>query len=398
MFSVREAPRLEYGDVAIASNAELRSLPVGLSTLCVEPARKTLLVEMGQSSLKTYLVTGAAGFIGHYVALRLLARGDSVLALDNLNDYYDPKLKQARLNRILESPLSRNFKFVKASLEDSAVIRGLFDETPFDGVVHLAAQAGVRYSLTKPHAYIDSNITGFLSVLEGMRAQRCMQGFKDDDRGSGPHMVYASSSSVYGGNKSLPFEEAQSVDLPISLYAATKRANELMGHTYSHLFGIPMTGLRFFTVYGPWGRPDMAAFKFVKAILDGNPIEVYNHGNMRRDFTFVDDIVEGVIRVLGCPPTAEDSAGSDFAFEKLAAHRVLNIGNHHPECLTEFISAIEDTLGIKAKRNLLPIQPGDVPETYASNIKLKAITGFSPSTPLREGVRKFVEWYRDYYL
>jgi UDP-glucuronate 4-epimerase len=347
--------------------------------------------------MKKILVTGAAGFIGHFVSERLLARGDAVVGLDNLNDYYDPTLKEARLARIQGLPGAERFTFVKTNLEDQAAMRTLFQTHLFDGVVHLAAQAGVRYSLTHPHAYIDSNITGFLNILEGVRAQREALGLGEEDHGSGPHLVYASSSSVYGGNKALPFSESQPVDHPVSLYAATKKANELMGHTYSHLFGIPMTGLRFFTVYGPWGRPDMAAFKFVKAILAGETIEVYNHGQMQRDFTYVDDIVEGVIQALDHAPTTTDSAGQDFAFEKMAAHRVLNIGNHHPEPLTEFIAAIEDALGMKAKQELMPMQPGDVPATYANTDALKALTGFAPYTPLREGIGRFVAWYRSYY-
>ena len=347
--------------------------------------------------MKKILVTGAAGFIGHFVSERLLARGDAVVGLDNLNDYDDPTLKEARLEKLAACPGFANFTFVKASLEDQAAMRVLFEAHPFDGVVHLAAQAGVRYSLSHPHAYIDSNVTGFLNILEGVRAQRKALGLGDADHGRGPHLVYASSSSVYGGNKALPFSESQPVDHPVSLYAATKKANELMGHTYSHLFGIPMTGLRFFTVYGPWGRPDMAAFKFVRAILAGETIEVYNHGQMQRDFTYIDDIVEGVIQALDHPPTSKDSAGQDFAFEKMAAHRVLNIGNHQPEPLTAFIAAIEDALGMKAKQRLMPMQPGDVPATYANTDALKALTGFAPSTPLREGIGKFVEWYRSYY-
>jgi UDP-glucuronate 4-epimerase len=347
--------------------------------------------------MKKILVTGAAGFIGHFVSERLLARGDAVVGLDNLNDYYDPTLKEARLEKLAACLGFSNFTFVKASLEDQPAMRTLFEAHPFDGVVHLAAQAGVRYSLTHPHTYIDSNITGFLNILEGVRAQRKALGLGEADHGRGPHLVYASSSSVYGGNKALPFSESQPVDHPVSLYAATKKANELMGHTYSHLFGIPMTGLRFFTVYGPWGRPDMAAFKFVKAILAGEIIEVYNHGQMQRDFTYVDDIVEGVIQALDHPPTTTDSAGQDFAFEKMAAHRVLNIGNHHPEPLTEFISAIEDALGMKAKQKLMPMQLGDVPATYANTDALKALTGFAPYTPLREGLGRFVAWYRSYY-
>jgi len=361
--------------------------------------------------MRKILVTGAAGFIGHFVGERLLARGDAVVGLDNLNNYYDPTLKDARLERLAGCHGFANFTFVKASLEDQAAMHALFDAHSFDGVVHLAAQAGVRYSLTHPHAYIDSNITGFLNILEGVRAQREKLGLciasssgeksvgniGSDGLGFGPHLVYASSSSVYGGNKTLPFSEDQEVDRPVSLYAATKKANELMGHTYSHLFGIPMTGLRFFTVYGPWGRPDMAAFKFVKAILAGETIEVYNHGKMQRDFTYVDDIVEGVIRVLDNPPAAEPTSGRDFAFEKLALHRVLNIGNNHPEPLTEFIAAIEDALGIKAKKKFMEMQPGDVPQTYANTSALQQLTGFAPYTPLRDGIKRFVDWYRSYY-
>ncbi len=338
---------------------------------------------------KTILVTGAAGFIGSYVSERLLSQGHRVVGLDNLNDYYDPTLKEARLERIGLHPQADQFECVRASLEDRAAMTALFAQHHFDGVVHLAAQAGVRYSLTHPHAYIDSNITGFLNILEGVRSQI---------RPGQPkaHLVYASSSSVYGGNTKLPFSEDQDVDRPVSLYAATKKANELMGHTYSHLFGIPATGLRFFTVYGPWGRPDMAAFKFVKAILAGETIEVYNHGQMQRDFTYVDDIVEGVVRVLEHPPVPEP-AGDDFAFDQTAPHRVLNIGNHHPEPLTEFIEAIEAALGMTAKKQLLPMQPGDVPATYAATDQLKALTGFAPYTPLRTGIQRFVDWYRSYY-
>jgi len=335
------------------------------------------------------LVTGAAGFIGSFVSERLLSQGDAVVGLDNLNDYYDPSLKEARLARVAQHPQASQFELVRASLEDRLAMEQLFAHHPFDGVVHLAAQAGVRYSLTHPHTYIDSNITGFLNILEGVRSQI---------RAGAPraHLVYASSSSVYGGNTQLPFSEDQDVDRPVSLYAATKKANELMGHTYSHLFGIPATGLRFFTVYGPWGRPDMAAFKFVKAILAGETIEVYNHGQMQRDFTYVDDIVEGVVRVLDRPP-ASQPAGPDFAFEQTAPHRVLNIGNHHPEPLTEFIEAIEEALGRSAEKRLLPMQPGDVPATYAETDQLKGLTGFAPYTPLRTGIQRFVDWYRGYY-
>jgi UDP-glucuronate 4-epimerase len=355
-----------------------------------KPSSSLILdITIVSTEARTILVTGAAGFIGSYVSERLLSRGDRVIGLDNLNDYYDPSLKQARLDRVAAHPNAQAFTCVKASLEDRGAMERLFGQHRFDGVVHLAAQAGVRYSLSHPHTYIDSNITGFLNILEGVRSQI---------RPGAPraHLVYASSSSVYGGNTQLPFSEDQDVDRPVSLYAATKKANELMGHTYSHLFGIPATGLRFFTVYGPWGRPDMAAFKFVKAILAGETIEVYNHGQMQRDFTYVDDIVEGVVRVLDQPPVPEP-AGSDFAFEQTAPHRVLNIGNHHPEPLTEFIAAIEDALGMTAKKQLMPMQPGDVPATYAETEKLKALTGFAPHTPLRTGIQRFVDWYRGFY-
>jgi len=348
--------------------------------------------------MKKILVTGAAGFIGHFVSKRLLERGDVVVGLDNLNDYYDPSLKEARLQQIKRLPGAERFTFIKVSLEDQTSIHNLFENYLFDAAVHLGAQAGVRFSLSHPQTYIQSNITGFLNVLEGMRAQRSALGLGETlYAGNGPHLVYASSSSVYGGNKTMPFSETQQADRPISLYAATKRANELMGHTYSHLFGIPMTGLRFFTVYGPWGRPDMAAFKFVKAILAGNSVEVYNHGKMQRDFTYIDDIVEGIVRVLDHPPSALPTSDSDFSFERLPPHRVLNIGNQHPESLTEFICAIEDALGIKAKKKFLEMQPGDVPATYADIAALKDLTGFVPLTPLKEGVQKFVNWYLDYY-
>lgn len=348
--------------------------------------------------MKKILVTGAAGFIGSFVSEKLLSQGNSVVGLDNLNDYYDPTLKAARLARVQALPTADRFTFVKASLEDQGPMRDLFESQHFDGVVHLAAQAGVRHSLSHPHVYIERNITGFLNILEGVRSQRVSLGISGPEHaGSGPHLVYASSSSVYGGNKALPFVETQAVDRPVSLYAATKKANELMGHTYSHLFGIPMTGLRFFTVYGPWGRPDMAAFKFVKAILAGETIEVYNYGKMFRDFTYIADIVEGIVRVLDHPPKAQPNSGEDFAFDHLAAHRVLNIGNHQPESLSEFIAEIENALGVKAKKNLMPMQAGDVPATYASTDALRELTGFSPSTPMRVGIRKFIDWYRVYF-
>jgi UDP-glucuronate 4-epimerase len=332
---------------------------------------------------KTILVTGAAGFVGSFVSEKLLARGIRVVGVDNVNDYYDPSLKEARLSRLLSSDKDSYFEFHRINLQDRSQIESVFNTHLIDGVIHLAAQAGVRYSLSNPQAYIDSNITGFLNILECLRLRPV-------------HMVYASSSSVYGGNRTLPFSEEQSVDRPVSLYAATKKTNELMAHTYSHLFGIPATGLRFFTVYGPWGRPDMAYFKFVKAILDGQPIQVYNHGAMQRDFTYIDDIVEGVLQAFQHPPTPQAHNG-DFAFERLPAHRVLNIGNSQPEKLTDFIQAIEDALGMKAQCEFLPMQPGDVPATFADTVALQELTGFAPSTPLRQGVELFVRWYREYY-
>ncbi len=344
--------------------------------------------------MSRYLVTGAAGFIGMHTAAQLLSRGDEVVGIDNLNAYYDPSLKEARLDQLRRHPQSDRFSFLRMDLTDQLQMRALFADAPFDGVVHLAAQAGVRYSLENPQAYVDSNVTGFLNILEGMRHQREQLG--DAKSGRVRHLVYASSSSVYGGNTKLPFAESDSVDHPVSLYAATKKANELMAHTYSHLFGIPATGLRFFTVYGPWGRPDMAAFIFTKAILAGQPISVFNNGQMRRDFTYIDDIVQGVVRMLDLPPSSEPSTG-DFAFEKMAPHRVLNIGNHNPEKLTDFIAAIESATGLKAIQELKPMQPGDVPATYAETSALKALTGFAPTTPLRDGIARFVAWYRDYY-
>ncbi len=333
--------------------------------------------------MKTILVTGAAGFIGHFVSERLLNLGYRVIGIDNLNDYYDPLLKEARVHRLTGLDQGHQFELIKADLQDRNAIESVFSAHTLHGVIHLAAQAGVRYSLTNPQAYIDSNITGFLNVLECLRRQPV-------------HLVYASSSSVYGGNRLLPFSESHSVDRPVSLYAATKKANELMAHTYSHLFEIPATGLRFFTVYGPWGRPDMAAFKFVRAILGNQPIDVYNHGQMQRDFTYVDDIVEGVLQAFLHPPVREPS-GEEFAFETFPAHRVLNIGNHHPEPLTAFIEAIEDALGMKAHKNFLPMQPGDVPSTYADTQALRDLTGFAPYTPLNVGVSRFVSWYKGYY-
>ncbi|MBT9505789.1 NAD-dependent epimerase [Rhodoferax sp.] len=330
------------------------------------------------------LLTGAAGFIGMTTTLRLLARGDEVVGLDNLNDYYDVTLKESRLNRLTSHP---GFRFVKMDVADRTGMAQLFEVEKFDRVIHLAAQAGVRYSLQNPHAYIDSNVVGFTNILEGCRHNKVQ------------HLVYASSSSVYGGNTKMPFSEHDSVDHPISLYAATKKANELMAHTYSHLFGLPTTGLRFFTVYGPWGRPDMALFLFTKAILDGRPIDVFNYGKMQRDFTFVDDIVEGVIRVLdrvAAPNPAYDAALADPATSN-APYRVFNIGNNNPVPLLDFIACIEDAVGKKAEKNLLPLQDGDVPATYANTDALNDWVGFVPGTSIQEGVGRFVAWYREYY-
>jgi len=330
------------------------------------------------------LLTGAAGFIGMTTTLRLLARGDEVVGLDNLNDYYSVQLKRDRLARLTPHA---NFRFVQLDVADRPGIEALFAAEKPDRVIHLAAQAGVRYSLQNPHAYIDSNIVGFMNILEGCRHNGVQ------------HLVYASSSSVYGGNTRMPFSEHDSVDHPVSMYAATKKANELMAHTYSHLFKLPTTGLRFFTVYGPWGRPDMALFLFTKAILEGRPIDVFNHGQMQRDFTFVDDIVEGVVRVL------DRTAAPDPAFNpdrpdpgtSNAPYRVFNIGNHSPVQLLDYIACIEDALGLKAQKNLLPLQDGDVPATYADVDALHDWTGFTPATDIRTGVGRFVDWYRGYY-
>ncbi|WP_397572406.1 NAD-dependent epimerase [Silanimonas sp.] len=330
------------------------------------------------------LITGAAGFIGSTLAHRLLDRGDEVLGYDNLNDYYDVRLKQARLDRL--TPRA-GFSFVKASLEDREALDAAFDAFKPQRVVNLAAQAGVRYSLENPRAYIDANIVGFLNVLEACRHK----GVK--------HLVYASSSSVYGSNRKLPFAVEDSVDHPVSLYAASKKANELMAHTYSHLFRLPTTGLRFFTVYGPWGRPDMALFLFTKKILAGEPIDVFNFGKHTRDFTYIDDIVEGVIRTLDRVP------GPDAGFDPLAPtpatsaapYRVYNIGNHTPVQLSRYIELIEEATGKKAIKNLLPLQPGDVPDTEAEVSALMRDTGYAPETPVEVGVKRFVEWYRGHY-
>ena len=331
------------------------------------------------------LVTGAAGFIGMFVAQRLLARGDRVVGIDNLNDYYDPALKADRLTRLNGS---EGFTFHKLDLADRDGMAALFARERFDGVVHLGAQAGVRYSLTNPMAYVDSNLIGFANVLEGCRHHGVA------------HLVYASSSSVYGGNAKLPYAEADAVDHPVSLYAATKKANEAMAHSYSHLYGLPTTGLRFFTVYGPWGRPDMAPFLFADAMLAGRPIKVYNQGQMTRDFTYIDDIVEGVLRVLDKPATANphyDPAAPDPASSN-APWRVFNIGNSTPVPLLDFIDTMERALNVTAVREMLPLQPGDVLATHADTSALHAWVGFSPSTPLAVGVQRFTDWFKPRYF
>ena len=331
------------------------------------------------------LLTGAAGFIGYHVAQRLLAAGHQVTGIDNLNDYYEVSLKQARLARLTPHG---NFRFQQLDLADRSGMAALFAQGGFARVIHLAAQAGVRYSLENPHAYADANLVGHLNVLEGCRHHGI------------EHLLYASSSSVYGLNRKTPFSTADSVDHPVSLYAATKKANELMSHSYSHLYDLPTTGLRFFTVYGPWGRPDMALFKFTKAILAGNAIDVYNHGDMRRDFTYIDDIAEAVVRLCDHAPQRNPgwSVEAGTPAESSAPYRVYNIGNSQPVQFTEFIRTLEQALGIEAKMNLLPMQPGDVLETSADTSALEAVIGFKPATPLATGLGEFVKWYRDYYL
>lgn len=361
------------------------------------------------------LVTGTAGFIGYHLAKKLLERGDTVVGIDNINDYYDVNLKYDRLN---ETGISREaeqwyepvksskypeYTFVRMNLEDREQMFKLFKESRFDRVCNLAAQAGVRYSIENPYAYIDSNIVGFINILEACRHHNL------------EHLAYASSSSVYGNNTKMPLSTSDSVDHPISLYAATKKSNELMAHTYSHLYGIPTTGLRFFTVYGPWGRPDMALFLFTKAIIEGQPIQVYNHGNMIRDFTFVDDIVEGVIRVIDNPPmkkekgkrkrehgTTNTEHGTrnkvpDPSVSETAPYKVYNIGNSSPVQLMDYIKAIEKHLGKEAEKEFLPMQPGDVPKTDADVTDLQRNLNYKPDTPVSEGIRRFVQWYREYY-
>ncbi len=330
------------------------------------------------------LVTGAAGFIGMTATLRLLERGDQVVGLDNLNDYYDVQLKRDRLARLTSHA---SFRFVRVDVADRAAMQQLFAAERFERVIHLAAQAGVRYSLINPQAYVDSNVVGFMNILEGCRHSHVQ------------HLVYASSSSVYGGNTRMPFSESDSVDHPVSMYAATKKANELMAHTYSHLFGLPTTGLRFFTVYGPWGRPDMALFLFTKAILEGRPIDVFNHGRMSRDFTYVDDIVEGVIRVTDRVATASPGYACDSPDPATSnvPYKVFNIGNHQPVPLLDFIACIERALASKATMNMMPMQDGDVPATFADVGALDRWVGFAPATPIETGVARFVQWYRGYY-
>jgi len=330
------------------------------------------------------LVTGCAGFIGFHLSRRLIAEGRQVLGLDNLNEYYDVNLKRARLKQLTNAV---NFRFVQMDLADRQGVAQLFRDEQFDQVVNLAAQAGVRYSLTNPHAYIDANLVGFTNVLEGCRHHGVQ------------HLVFASSSSVYGANTRMPFSVHHNVDHPVSLYAATKKANELMAHVYAHLYRLPCTGLRFFTVYGPWGRPDMALFLFTKAILEDKPIEVYNHGRMRRDFTYIDDVVEGVVRVMEKIPQPSPKWSSDDPDPGLssAPYRVYNIGNSNPVELTEFIAVLEKKLGKPARKTLLPLQQGDVPATYADVSDLDRDVGFKPTTSVEVGIGRFVDWYREYY-
>lgn len=329
------------------------------------------------------LVTGSAGFIGSALSIRLLDRGDDVVGLDNHNNYYDPDLKEARLSRYLDNP---KYEHIRADIEDKELITEIFESYKFDGVINLAAQAGVRYSIENPHAYLNSNILGFGNILEGCR------------NNSVSHLVYASSSSVYGSNTEMPFSIHHNVDHPLSLYAASKKANELMAHTYSHLYKLPTTGLRFFTVYGPWGRPDMALFKFTDAILSGKKIQVFNYGKHRRDFTYIDDIVEGVVRVLDKPAESNPnwSGEAPDPGSSLAPWRVYNIGNNSPVELMDYISAIEDSLGITVEKELLPLQPGDVPDTFADVDDLVRDFDYKPSINVKEGVEKFIDWYKEY--
>jgi UDP-glucuronate 4-epimerase len=330
------------------------------------------------------LVTGAAGFIGFHLSKRLLERNDEVIGLDNLNDYYDVNLKLARLKQVTLNP---SFKPVRLDLADRDAMKRLFDEEKFDVVVNLAAQAGVRYSLINPYSYIDSNVSGFLNILEGCRHNNVK------------HLVFASSSSVYGANTKMPFSVHDNVDHPVSLYAATKKANELMAHTYASLYKMPCTGLRFFTVYGPWGRPDMALFLFTKAIIEGRPIDVFNYGKMQRDFTYIDDIVEGIVRVMDTIASPDEAWTGDApdSATSYAPFKLYNIGNNNPVELMHYIEVLENCLGKKAEKNLLPIQAGDVPATYADVDDLMKDVGFKPETSIEEGIKKFVAWYKEYY-
>ncbi len=342
------------------------------------------MIAKSSHTMKKILVTGAAGFIGYHLSGRLLEEGREVVGLDNMNDYYDPVLKEVRLSRLTPHV---NFKSVHMDLSDRAAMEELFVAERFDGVINLAAQAGVRYSLINPNSYVDSNLVGFMNVLEGCRHNNVK------------HLVFASSSSVYGANTRMPFSVHDNVDHPVSIYAATKKANELMAHTYSHLYGLHCTGLRFFTVYGPWGRPDMALFLFTKAILEDRPIDVFNHGKMLRDFTYVDDIVEGVVRVLDKPaePNPGWTGDAPDPSSSYVPYKLYNIGNNQPVELLRFIEIIEECLGKKARKNLMPMQPGDVPATYANIDDLMRDVGFKPSTTLEEGIPRFIAWYKDYY-
>lgn len=328
------------------------------------------------------LVTGAAGFIGQHTAAKLLDRGDEVVGIDNMNDYYQVKLKE---DRLAELTGRKGFQFAEMGLEDGKAVASLVADSGFDSVIHLAAQAGVRYSLENPQAYVDSNLVGFVNILEACRHNRI------------GHLCYASSSSVYGANKTKPFRVTDRVDHPVSLYAATKKSNELMAHTYSHLFDLPTTGLRFFTVYGPWGRPDMALWLFTEAILNGEPIKVFNHGRMRRDFTFVDDIVEGVIRVNDNVPTANPEKDPLDDSTTAAPYKIYNIGNNQPVELMHMIETLEKCIGKTAVKEMMPIQPGDVPETFADIDALQNDVGFRPNTPIEVGIQKFVDWFKDYH-
>lgn len=341
-----------------------------------------------------YLITGNAGFIGFHVAKTLIARGDSVVGIDNVNDYYETSLKEARLRELeklaqqsCETGSQLEYEFIRANIADKAALDDCFGRHQFDRVINLAAQAGVRYSIEHPEAYVESNLIGFANLLEACRSAKT------------PHLSYASTSSVYGGNTTMPFSEDDGVDHPLQFYAATKRANELMAHSYSHLFNLPTTGLRFFTVYGPWGRPDMALFKFTQLILQDKPIPVFNNGHHSRDFTYIDDIVEGVIKSSDqiATPDSKWSAAEPKPANSNAPFRIFNIGNGNPAQLSDYIDALEEALGKTAKREMLPMQPGDIPDTHADTSKLQQATGYKPDTSVREGVQKFVDWYRNYY-